>query len=106
MRNHLKDRPGPAGRSSPGRAGGRVRLARAQPLLLAPAASSQASTLSGLSSIHFLAASSGSIWSSAMYFATRFWSSLVQWNAFTRSYAGLPDSANFFETTLFSGYGG
>ena len=39
---------------------------------------SQALTLSGLASIHFLAASSGDIPSSVMYFATRFWSSLLQ----------------------------
>ena len=38
---------------------------------------SQAFTLSGLASIHFWAASSGGIPSSAMYFATRFWSSSV-----------------------------
>lgn len=46
---------------------------------------SQASTLSRLASTHFLAAASGDILSSAMYFATRFWSSLVQVKFFTRS---------------------
>ncbi len=40
----------------------------------------QAWTLSGLASTHFFAASSGVILSTAMYFATRFWSSLVHWN--------------------------
>ena len=61
----------------------------------------QASTLSGLSSIHFFAASSAAILSSAMYFATMFWSSLVHVKFLTRSYAGLPDSANFVATILF-----
>ena len=66
----------------------------------------QASTLSGLSSIHFWAASSGSIPSSAMYFETRFWSSFVQLKFLIRSTAGEPDSANSVPISLFSAYGG
>src|SRR6187397_172904 len=66
----------------------------------------QASTLSGLSSIHFWAASSGSIPSSAMYFETRFWSSLVHSKFLIRSTAGESESANFVEISLFSAYGG
>ena len=45
----------------------------------------QASTLARLASTHFLAAASGVILSTAMYFATAFWSSFVQLNFFTRS---------------------
>ena len=64
------------------------------------------STMSGLASIHFFAAASGSILSLAMYSATLFWSSLVHWKFLTSVYAGEPESANFFETSLFSWYGG
>lgn len=45
----------------------------------------QASTLARLASTHFLAAASGVILSTAMYFATAFWSSFVQLKFFTRS---------------------
>lgn len=46
---------------------------------------SQASTLARLASTHFFAAASGVILSTAMYLATVFWSSFVQWKFFTRS---------------------
>lgn len=45
---------------------------------------SQASTFERFASTHFFAAASGFILSFAMYFATRFWSSLVQLKFFTR----------------------
>lgn len=44
---------------------------------------SQALTLSGLASTHFFAAASSDSLSTAMYLATVFWSSLVQWKFFT-----------------------
>jgi hypothetical protein len=42
----------------------------------------------------------------AMYSATSFWSSLVQWNCLTSVTAGEPESANFVEISLFRWYGG
>lgn len=45
----------------------------------------QASTLPGFAFTHFSAAASGVILSTAMYLATRFWSSFVQLKFFTRS---------------------
>jgi hypothetical protein len=67
---------------------------------------SQALTLAGLASTHFLAAASGSILFSAMYLATRFWSSLVHLKFLTSWYAGLSACANFVETILFRLYAG
>ena len=67
---------------------------------------SQASTFDWLSLTHFSAAASGVSLSTAIYRATAFWSSLVHWKFFTRSYAGLPESANFFATILSRSYGG
>ena len=42
----------------------------------------------------------------AMYSATVFWSSLVQWKFLTSVNAGQPESANFVEISLFRSYGG
>src|SRR6266545_8534 len=67
---------------------------------------SQVLTLGWLSLTHFSAAASGVSLSTAIIRATAFWSSLVHWNRLTRSYAGLPESANFFETILSRSYGG
>src|SRR4051794_20038239 len=67
---------------------------------------SQEFTMSGWASIHFLAAAVGSILSFAMYSATVFWSSLVQWKFFTSVIAGEPESANFLEISLLRLYGG
>src|SRR6478672_2309454 len=54
------------------------RLGRVLPMgQLTPVPWSHAATLSGLASIHFLAASSSFMFSLAMYSATLFWSSLV-----------------------------
>src|SRR5690242_2890172 len=63
---------------------------------------SQAFHLSGWASSHFLAASSGFMFFSAMSRATSFWSSLVHEKFFTTATAGLPESANFLDTTLFN----
>src|SRR6478752_1834788 len=67
---------------------------------------SQALTLSGLASTHFLAASSGFMLSAVMYFATRFWSSLVQLKFLISAAPDEPDSANLVLSTLFSLYSG
>src|SRR5690349_308959 len=63
---------------------------------------SQAFHLSGCASSHFLAASSGFMFFSAMSRATSFWSSLVHWKFFTTATAGDPESANLADTTLFN----
>src|SRR5690349_4231001 len=63
---------------------------------------SQAFHLSGWASSHFLAASSGFMFFSAMSRATSFWSSLVHWKFFTTATAGDPESANLADTTLFN----
>src|ERR1700712_2246539 len=62
---------------------------------------SQALTLSGLASTHFLAAASGVILSAVMYFATRFWSSLVQLKFLISAAAGEPELASLLDMILF-----
>ena len=66
-------------------------------------AGSQAFTLSGLASTHFLAASSSDSLSPAIYLATRFWSSLVQVKFLISVAAGLPEFMNSVRAILFSG---
>ena len=68
---------------------------------------SQALTLSGLASTHFLAAASAVILSSAMYLATWFWSSLVQCEVLHQVVRpGCRSRRTSSLTTLFRSYGG
>ena len=60
-------------------------------------AGSHASTLSGFSSTHWAAASSGDMPSSEIYFATVFWSSLVHSKFWTSSTPGPPSSTQEVE---------
>ena len=66
---------------------------------------SQALTLSGFASIHFLAAAAGSILSTAMYFATVFWSSLLHWNFLTKATPASSVFAAHLVEKIFSGTG-
>src|SRR5689334_12068485 len=63
-------------------------------------------TRSWLAAIHLSAASGPAMPSFAMYSATWFWSSLVQWKFLISVTAGEPELANFVEISLFRWYGG